>query len=124
MAFKRTTDKTFMADVKVPVANAAGGFDINTFKAVFAHATSEELEELRKLTNDELIRGRNTHLPLDHPDRKAGKLVGWELIDEETKEQVPFTPENLQALLQIPPTPMQTCVAFWESVNGARAKNL
>jgi hypothetical protein len=109
MAFKRTTDKTFVADVKVPVANAAGGYDVNTFKATFEHATSTEAEELRGVTNRELI---------------ARKLKGWELVDEETKEQVPFTPENLKALLEIPPTPMQICVAFWETVNGARAKNL
>lgn len=109
MAFKRTTDKTFMADVTVPVANAAGGFDQNTFKAVFEYAGSEELEVLRRVTNRVLI---------------ARKLKGWELEDAETGEKVPFTPENLQALLEIPPTPMQICMAFWETVNGSRAKNL
>ncbi len=123
MAFKRTTTKTFRADVKVPVANDKGGYDINTFTAIFGHCTSKEQEKLRELTNDELIRGRNTHLPLDHPDRREGKLVGWELTDAETGEEVPFTPENLEAILQIPPSPMKIAVAFWEQVNGARAKN-
>lgn len=109
MAFKRTTTRTFSADVKVPVANDTGGYDINTFKAVFEHTTTEQQEELRALSNSELVRR---------------KLKGWELTDAETKEDVPFTPENLEALLQIPPTPMKICVAFWEQVNGARAKNL
>jgi hypothetical protein len=108
MAFKRTTTKTFSADVKVPVANDQGGYDVNTFKAVFAHTTSDEQEELRALSNADLVRR---------------KLKGWELVDAETKEEVPFTPENLEAILQIPPSPLKICMAFWEQVNGARAKN-
>jgi hypothetical protein len=108
MAFKRTTTRTFSADVKVPVANDKGGYDVNTFKAIFEHTTSEEQEELRALSNADLVRR---------------KLKGWELIDAETREEVPFTPENLEAILQIPPSPMKICVAFWEQVNGARAKN-
>lgn len=109
MAFKRTTSKTFRADVKVPVANEKGGYDENTFVAIFAHAPSKELEEeLISLTNRELIKR---------------KLVGWEMKDAETNEDVPFTPENLAAALEIPPTPKMIAVAFWEQVNGARAKN-
>jgi hypothetical protein len=108
MAFKRTTTKTFRAEVKVPVANDAGGYDDNSFTAVFEHCTSTEQEALRGLTNTELIKR---------------KLKGWELVDAETKEAVPFTPENLEAILQIPPSPMKIAVAFWEQVNGARAKN-
>lgn len=108
MAFKRTTSPTFTTEVKVPVANDKGGHDMNTFTARFSRSTSTEQEALRKLTNAELIQK---------------KLVGWDLVDDETKEAVPFTPENLAALLEISPTPMQICVAFWETVNGARAKN-
>jgi hypothetical protein len=108
MAFKRTTTRTFSADVKVPVAREDGGYDMNTFKAVFEHTTTEETEKLRELSNSDLVRR---------------KLKGWELTDAETKEDVPFTPENLEAILQIPPSPMKICIAFWEQVNGARAKN-
>lgn len=109
MAFKRTTARTFRATVKVPVANEAGGYDVNDFVAIFEHATTTELEELRALSNRDLI---------------ARKLKGWEMRDGETNEDVPFTPETLEAILLIPPTPMFVSVAFWEQVNGARAKNL
>lgn len=108
MAFRRTTDPTFKADVEVNVAKADGTYEKNTFKAIFEHTTTEEQKQLRSLGNEELIKR---------------KLKSWELVDEETKEHVPFTPENLEALLLIPPTPMQICIAFWETVNGARAKN-
>jgi hypothetical protein len=108
MAFRRTTDKTFPAEVTVNVANEKGGYDKNTFKAIFAHCTTEELTELRALRNEDLV---------------VRKMVGWELKDAETGEDVPFTADNLAALLLIPPTPMAIGVAFWEQVNGARAKN-
>lgn len=108
MAFRRTTTRTFHADVTVPVANDKGGFDNNTFVAIFNHATESELTELRKLDNLALI---------------ERKLIGWQLKDDETKEDVPFTPENLAAILEIPPTPMRIAMAFWETVNGSRAKN-
>lgn len=109
MAFRRTTDKTFKADVRVPVVQQDGTHEINTFKAIWEHATTTEQEELRQLTDRQLI---------------EKKLKGWELTDAETKEDVPYTPENLAAVLLIPPTPHQLALSFWEQINGARAKNL
>ncbi len=108
MAFKRTTSPTFRADVNVPVANEAGGYDQNSFTAIFAHATSSELEELRQLTNQELLKR---------------KLVGWQMTDADTGQEVPYSADALAAVLQIPPTPMYMAAAFWEQINGARAKN-
>ena len=108
MAFKRTTSKTFRADVKVPVANEAGGYDMQTFTAVWEHATTRELDDLRQLTNAQLI---------------ERKLKGWDMEDADTHEQVPFNQDTLAAALLIPPTPMYLASSFWEQVNGARAKN-
>lgn len=108
MAFKRTTSRTFRATVKVPVANEAGGYDMNDFVAIFEHATSTELDELRSLSNRDLIKR---------------KLKGWDLRDAETNELVPFTDEHLESVLLIPPTPVCIVVSFWEQINGARAKN-
>jgi len=108
MAFRLATARTFKAEVKVPVAQENGGYENNTFTAIWDHATTQELDDLRKLTNQELIKK---------------KLRGWEMRDAETNAEVPFTPENLAAALAIPPTPMQLAMAFWEQINGARAKN-
>lgn len=108
MAFKMTQKPTFTTVVTVNVPNDKGGFDKNTFVAKFNRPKQDELEELRPLKNDELV---------------LRQLVGWELKDGDTNEEVPFTQDNLAALLQIAPTPMATAIAFWESVNGARSKN-
>jgi hypothetical protein len=110
MAFKMTQKPTFTTPVSVNVPNEKGGFDKNTFVAKFKRVSQDEAQELRELSlmPDELVRR---------------VLVDWDLKDSETNEAVPFNSENLNALLQILPTPLATAVAFWETVNGARTKN-
>jgi hypothetical protein len=110
MAFKRTQSPTYTTPVTVSVPNDKGGFDKSTFIARFKRSTSDETQALREmgLSNKELVRRQ---------------LVGWELKDAETQEDVPFNSEEVEALLLIEPTPLATAVAFWETVNGARSKN-
>ncbi|UUZ68078.1 phage tail assembly chaperone [Polaromonas sp. P2-4] len=110
MAFKRTQNPTFTTPVTVNVPNEKGGFDKSTFVARFKRTTTDETAALREmgLSNKEVVRRQ---------------LTGWELKDADTQEDVPFTQENLEALLQIEPTPLATALAFWEAVNGARSKN-
>ena len=108
MAFKRAQKPTFTAPVVVNIPNDKGGFDKNTFVATFKRITDDERTELMGLTHTELVRRQ---------------LVDWDLRDEDTKEQVPFSTAELDAALQILPTPLACAMAFWESVNGARSKN-
>lgn len=110
MAFKRTQTPTFPANVTVNIPNGKNGFDKNTFKAIFKRPTLDEAQELRELN-------------LSPEDLCRRMMVGWEMTDEETKEDVPFSKVELEAALQILPTPLASAVAFWESVNGARSKN-
>ncbi len=108
MAFKRAVTPTFSTKVTVNVPNDKGGHDKSTFTAKFRRLSTEEQEDARKLGNAELVRQ---------------VLVGWDLVDADTGEAVPFSAEELEALLAIAPTPLATALAFWETVNGARAKN-
>lgn len=110
MAFKRTLSPTFPAKVTVNVPAANGGFDKNTYTAIFKRVNADEVQALRDsgLTNEELV-------------RKV--LVDWEMKDEDTGEDVPFNKAELEAALQILPFPLATALAFFESVNGARSKN-
>lgn len=109
MAFRFTKVKTFTADVTVPVVNDKGGYDKSTFKAIFKFAEETELDKLRAMNNTELVRDR---------------LVGWEMTDADTKEEVPFTDATRDAALAIPPTSARVAAAFWDTIYGARAKNL
>lgn len=109
MGFKRTPSPTFTAPVVVNVANEAGGFDRNTFNAKFKRPMEEdERKELLALSNEALVRRQ---------------LIGWDMKDEDTKEDVPFSPAELNACLAIDPTPMATAQAFWNALAGAHAKN-
>lgn len=108
MAFKLTQKPTFTAPVTVNVPNDKGGFDKNTFIAKFRRPTVDEQAELRPLNNDELVRRM---------------LVDWDLKDSDTNEPVAFSQDNLEALLQISPSPLATAMAFWESMAGSRSKN-
>ena len=108
MAFKRTQSPTFTAKVEVNIVNEKGGYDKSDFVATFKRPTTEERKALGELTYEELVRKQ---------------MVNWNMQDEETKELVPFSAEELDAALTIWPTPLATATAFWETVNGARAKN-
>lgn len=108
MAFKRAIQATFSTVVTVNVPNDKGGFDKNTFTAKFKRPTADERLTLGALGNEALVRDR---------------LVGWDLRDADTGEAVPFTPDELDALLSIEPTPIATAEAYWNTINGARAKN-
>lgn len=108
MAFKRAVTPTFSTKVTVNVPNDKGGYDKSTFTAKFKRMPNEEREDLRKLSNEDLLRRQ---------------LVGWDLVDADTGEAVPFSTEELEAMMTIEPTALTTALAFWETVNGARAKN-
>lgn len=110
MAFKLAQTETFKADVTVLIANDKGGFDKNTFKAIFKRPSTKELVALFESSpgDDDLIRKY---------------LHGWEMTDSETNEAVPFNPENVAALLEITTAPAAVARAFVETVRGARTKN-
>lgn len=108
MAFKRAVLATFSALVTVNVPNDKGGFDKNTFTAKFKRPNADERQALASLDNAAIVRDR---------------LVGWDLRDADTGEVVPFTQDEVDALLQIEPTPMATAEAFWVTLNGAKVKN-
>lgn len=109
MAFKRKASETFSTKVEVNIPNNKGGFDTSTFDAVFKRPTTEEFEE--------------DVIGLKDKDLCRKYMVGWKLVDEDTKEQVPFSAEELEGLLLIAPTPAATAAAFVMAYRGIKAKN-
>lgn len=108
MAFRRTLTPTFLAPVKVLTPNDKGGFDTNTFDAQFSRSDLAENEELKNLTNVDLVKR---------------KCVGWKLVDAETNESVLWSPEELEAVLMVPGAALAMATAFWSSLVGVREKN-
>lgn len=108
MAFKKTQKPTFTTAVTVNIPNDVGGYDKSTFTARFKRMPESLRKEWGALADRELA---------------CTAMVGWDMTDDETSEVVPFTPEALEVVLDIAPTPHAIAMAFWETVNGARAKN-
>ncbi|HEY1102981.1 MAG TPA: hypothetical protein VGE70_06100 [Burkholderiaceae bacterium] len=108
MPFKRALSETFKHKVVVNIANEKGGYDQNDFIGIFQRTPSSELDELRTLKTDELVRR---------------KLVGWQMTDADSKEPVPFSTDELETLMQITTVPLAIWVAFWDGVNGQKQKN-
>lgn len=108
MAFRLSQKPTFKVRVTVPVPNDKGGHDNNTFVAVFKRTPHSELIEIteRHTPDAEIVRDR---------------MVDWELTDAETNQAVPFSTENLDALLEIQPAPKYIAKAFYEAAQGGKA---
>lgn len=106
VSFKKR--EIFKTTCKFPVPNDKGGFDENEFVGHFKHTTHEQAQALREKTDTEVVRDR---------------LVGWDMVDEETKQPVPYTPETVEAVLSIASAPYHIALAFFRAASGNKSKN-
>lgn len=112
MAFKRKLSNKFEVKVTVNVPAENGGFDANTFEAVFRRP-----KDKKELTDYEARPG------LNDAQFVRDWMVGWKLVDEDSKQDVPFSEVELEALLAIEPTATATVSAFYTAYRGIKAKN-
>lgn len=123
MAFKRHLSPTFSTEVVVNVPNTKGGFDKNTFTATFKRPMPV-MDEGGKPTEDntlDVYRQENPSIT----DKQFVRdwMVGWKLVDDTTKEEVPFSPLELEVVLAIEPTPAALVTAFHRAWRGVSTKN-
>lgn len=136
MAFKRALSPTFPVQVTVNVPSEKGGFDKNTFEAVFRRPMPILDPDTGKpmLFKDPETGKPTTKTTLDTYKEEQGDalsdkqlvrdwMVGWKMVDEDTKQAVPFDPVEVEALLAIEPTPSATVNAFYLAYRGIKAKN-
>lgn len=123
MSFKRELSKEFKTEVTVNVPNNAGGFDANTFVAVFKRPMPVPVEGggAPKETTYEVYQR-------EHPEGTNKQfvrdwLVGWDMEDTDTGEKVPFNELELEATLLIEPTPAAVASAFLMAYRGIKTKN-
>jgi hypothetical protein len=108
MAFKITQKPTFISRVTVETPNQKGGFDKSTFNAEFKRCGMDEIEELKKVPQKEVLQQ---------------VLVGWtDLLDDDNKP-VDFNDSNVNALLNISPALIALGESFWSALFKAREKN-
>lgn len=108
MAFSFKKREIFKTEVTVPVPNDQGGVDENTFVAHFKHASSAEVKALREISDAEVVRKQ---------------LVGWDMVDEDTKQAVPYSVEARDAVLSVASAPYHVALSFYRASAGGKAKN-
>ena len=108
MAFKITQKPTFISRVTDETPNQRGGFDKSSFAAEFKRCGMDEIEDLKKLPQKEVLQQ---------------VLVGWSDLIDDDNQPVDFNDVNLRALLNISPALLALGAAFWESLFKAREKN-
>jgi hypothetical protein len=107
-----TKDYTYKWDVKVSFPTAPGNFEEQTFTVTFRRPTKSEV--------DSLVNGDGK----TDNDFVAAVVVGWEGIVDDQKQELPFTPENLKAVLDVPGVASAIVWAFMDSFKGtAQRKN-
>ena len=108
MAFKLAIAKTYKCKIIVEILNAHGKYDKSDFMAEFTHVSMDELDELRKLPQIEVL-------------QKV--LVGWTGLLDENNGEVYFNETNIAMLLAIPQAFAALTEAFWASIFKAKEKN-
>ena len=51
------------------------------------------------------------------------QLVGWDMVDEDTKQAVPYSEDAREGLLQMSSAPYHVALAFFRASSGNKAKN-
>lgn len=108
MAFKLSQKPTFTAEVEVFTPNDRSSHDRSTFSATFHRITRDQLEDLNKQKQVDVM-------------RKV--LAGWKNFQDENGAEIEFSQENIEILLSIPEALQGLTLAFWGNVLKAREKN-
>jgi hypothetical protein len=108
MAFKLAKNPTFCANVDVLTPNDKCGHDKSSFVVSFHRKKTSELDRLRGMQQADVLRE---------------VVAGWKELVDENGQEVIFSNENLEALLEIPEAVYAMSMAFWQSIVKAKEKN-
>jgi hypothetical protein len=97
--------------VKIEVPASGGKHDKQSFDAEFKRLPQSRIQEL--------YAGEGTS------DKKfvSEVLVGWKGIQDEKGEEVPFSQEALEHLMEVPQMAKNIVFSYMESIAGSKIKN-
>lgn len=114
MPFTLKRDDRFKWPVSFDVPVDGGKFKRETFDGIFIRVSQSRLRELTDLVSS----GEVTDI-----DVAREVLVGWSGIKDDNGEDVPFSDEALEQLLDVPMLASAIVVKYFESLQGVKAKN-
>jgi len=111
--FKLGKSQDYKWPVEVKLPTDGGGWTKETFDAQLRRLPQSRLDELRS-------KGEASEVSDSEICREI--VVGWSGVTD-GEDQVPFSPENLSRLLDIPGVAHAIVMAWIESLSGSRRKN-
>lgn len=119
-------DGSYLWPVNVDVPIDGGRFDKFSFEARFRRvpqARAEELVLLAVKNAQALQLGRDPEADGNDRAVAAEVLTGWAGVLDDDGNEIAYTPSNVSALLDFPGAAGAIAQAWFESINGKRAKN-
>lgn len=119
-------DGSYLWPVSVPVPIDGGRFDSFTFDARFKRLSQDRIEEL---TTAALKRVKQLQAG-EEPEGGASDriiaeelLIGWAKVQDDAGAEVPYSESAKDQLLQFPGAAAAIVLAWYDSINGKKAKN-
>lgn len=106
MAFNLNRKGTFKSEVSITVP-VNDGTVTETIKVEFKRLGADELKKAQRGGDASLLRQ---------------VVAGWDGVTDDGTP-VPFTPENLEAFLQVPTAVRATALTYAQDIHGVREKN-
>ena len=113
--FKLDLSPTYYAPVSLPMLDGNGRLATHQFDACFKRRNQDELEATVKLF--EAGDPGDQHIV-------AEELVGWRGVRDAADCELPFTPDNLAAVLRVAGMRKAIALAWWASLSPKEAAAL
>lgn len=125
MTFRIAASPTYKVEVAVHFPGEDGRLRKQSFTAVFKRLTQTQIEALRDRI---AARGNGALLatdpqPISDRELLDDVLVGWEGVQDEDGNDLPFNDAHKDALLALHPTQPRLVAAYLKSLTEAREKN-
>jgi hypothetical protein len=105
---------SYLWPVKIELPKDGGSYHKHTFQALFKRIPQSELKKL--------IEGEVEKAPTDNEFCKA-VMIGWKDIKDEESNDVEYSEENLEKLLEIPMVAKTIVTTYLDSIAGSKVKN-
>jgi hypothetical protein len=112
--FKIDTSPSYAWPVTVPQLTEDGKAKDTDFAAYFKRLPQSQVDDLR----ERAVAGTITDQELANT-----VLVGWDRVQDEAGNPLPYSEENRRALLDVVPVRPSVIKAWFESLSGAPRKN-
>jgi hypothetical protein len=123
MAFKLQQSATYVWPVKIVLPIDGGKRETHTFDATFRRLPQSRINEIIKLAKLQ-ERGRlDEDQELEDQDAAREIMTGWDGVQDDEGNAVPFSEGALTQLLEIPTVAGQIVLAWFGSLAEAKRKN-